>query len=587
METDMKKKILAVYDIMGIQEFIFGSNRLKENLGASIIVQQVLEKELVGAMKDCCGDEHCHVNWQADNSSFEIASHDEIEAEVIYIGGGNAMVAYQNKPKAIEITKNLSRRILEQTGGTLQFVVAYHETTLQGKNFQDDRKAVFRELKKNKYQFVQTLPLLGIGITRQGDTDGLPAVERIWDKDVKRWEYFSQSGDGKREQLSEDVESSSGTKKKYANPYDSLRPGEGWDFPLKLDELGQKEGDHDIAVVHIDGNNMGQQLDNVLSKISDYNQAVKTLREFSQKVDDTYENVLRDVIKSLRVGLKNQTFRENFELTDKRLPIRPIVRNGDDVTFVCHGRLGITLAEEFLRALDRVPEIRISGQTIKLSACSGVAIVKSHFPFSRAYQLSEELCASAKTKAKILAKLHNQEHIIGNWLDFHIVQSGITTDLSELRTRFYQISSVQEIQWKSPPEPLQYPEHTKQPGMKYQQYNLLWRPWCVAGCDIKDYQWDVLRDIYDQFTNKWKRSRLKRLRNTMIRSKEEIEYLEEEFRSRHFILPLCFGDSQVFRDSHVFKKDKGGRNLFQTPYFDALELLDVYLPIPEQQGGKE
>ena len=42
MGNSDNKRIYAVYDITGIQSYVFGSNKLKENAGASKLVGNVL-----------------------------------------------------------------------------------------------------------------------------------------------------------------------------------------------------------------------------------------------------------------------------------------------------------------------------------------------------------------------------------------------------------------------------------------------------------------------------------------------------------------------------------------------------------------
>lgn len=42
----MEPFILAKYDVSGIQSYIFASNRLRKNVGASIIVGRILKKLL-------------------------------------------------------------------------------------------------------------------------------------------------------------------------------------------------------------------------------------------------------------------------------------------------------------------------------------------------------------------------------------------------------------------------------------------------------------------------------------------------------------------------------------------------------------
>jgi hypothetical protein len=88
--------------------------------------------------------------------------------------------------------------------------------------------------------------------------------------------------------------------------------------------------------------------------------------------------------------------RLRFELKQKdgrwMLPLRPILLGGDDLTFVCDGRIAMDLAETALGVFEtsRIPHLG------KITACAGVAVVRVHAPFARAYELADKLCASAK-----------------------------------------------------------------------------------------------------------------------------------------------------------------------------------------------
>lgn len=567
--------VLAIYDALKIQEFIFASNKLTENLGASILVQQMFEKQLIEAIENTVTDKtRCKTTWK-EQKSFEIAKQNStIQAEIVYIGGGNAIVAYTDKTIAKSVTQALSRILLEETGGALQFAVAYRETDFG--NFHDDKQALFKQLNQNKAQRIHSSSLLGIGITRSGNSDGLPAVT------------FERDENGNREFLSKATQLKRKTEKDERRYFDKLLPENtnsenaiDYMFPRQLDELGQEKGDENyIAIVHIDGNNQGAMLDDLVKNIQDPQEAIRLMRQASRQIAEIYENVMKTVVAAAAQFVKPEK---------KKLPIRPIVLNGDDVTFVSYGKFGVPFAEIFLKALEQHSPLNIAeNKQLPLSACAGVAIVKSHFPFYRAYQLAEDLCKSAKTKAKILAKNHKHDEI-GSWLDFHIVQSGVTTDLTELRQRFYLIPSVDE-KWTEP-DALKEPKDAEHPDMKYEQYHLLWRPWRVVGtckeCG-KLYDWNELVRIWKALNpeieqlngqTQWKQSRLKHLRNAMIRSWEELKDIREEFESRRFELPT-FLDSQC-----IFKKFDKSR-LRQTPYFDAIELLEYYELIPAVKGGQ-
>lgn len=632
---------LAIYDMTGIQEFIFSSKKLAENLGASILVQQVLDDMLSQAIQDTFQNKAAYRTQWRQSTDFEILSNKEIRAEVIYSGGGNALVAYRTIDDARAVTGRLSQTLLEKTGNALTFAVAYRSTSFR--NFQQEQQELFKTIQERKYQTVHSMPMLGIGITREGETDGLPASD--WDKepDSQRRQYLSKSAKCKRdtfkkdsdfrlsersfnalraEHIPDDIldklktlenrrfpneedflsvvnkhigeEQTASYKRllmKYAQNdkayFDTLLPDSGqYAFPLQIDQLGQQEGDDDIAVIHIDGNNMGKMLQDALKQSTNFRQAVATIRTFSKTVAQIYkERVMKPLLARLAHAVEDDESVKKvvkvWEHQGKRLlPIRPVVNNGDDVTVICHGKLGIAFAEEFLKELHKQDKIPLGTQSVKLSACAGVAIVNSHFPFYRAYQLAEELCASAKLKAKTLA---NGQVQIENWLDFHIVQGGITTDLNDVRKKCYQVPEMEAA------AVLRYPKQGRV-ELEYPQYNLLWRPWCVAGKSDAIYQWSKFQKIHHAFTKPvkekpddvlWKRSRLKQLRNEMIASERAVNELNREFRSRGFVLPEILGDSEVFKTD-----PKRGMGLQQTPYFDALELLDRYVKIPEGKEGE-
>ena len=545
-------KILAMYDVMQIQDFVFSSSKLKENVGASGIVQKILDEFLKDSITNCCSN--TITEWEP-GTDLRIKESD-LDAEVVYNGGGNAMVAYKNETAFKKANEHLSAKILEETGGEIKFAVACVNTDFS--RCKEDRKALVQKLQKYKYKMVQTSPLLGTAITREGQTDGLPAQD---------FEKF-----GENEELKEYLSFPAKQKRDFGDKvyFEELleRPSE-YSFPKEFDDLGQREGESHIAVVHIDGNDMGKRLD----EVKDYAE----MRTLSMEITNKYNAAMAAVIKKTIESFKDKDFFKSLNVKFEKnkngylipfVPVRAIVLNGDDVTFVTDGRIGIPLAEAFLKQISRAVIEPSKGKKIQLSACAGVAIVKSHFPFYRAYQLAEELCLSAKLKGKILARQSKMGEV-GNWLDFHIVYSGVTTDLKQIRKNYYNVPAMDEV------EELKYPPYDDNPEMKFNRYNLLWRPWCVTGEFEEKYSWKSLKQILNYFRNnpKWSRSKLKKLRNESIKSEADIDMLLEELKSRERELPEFEKDRNYFRER-------------QSPYFDALELLDFYLEIPGQEGEK-
>jgi hypothetical protein len=133
----------------------------------------------------------------------------------------------------------------------------------------------------------------------------------------------------------------------------------------------------------------------------------------------------------------------------KLIPIVPLVLGGDDLTVVCDGKLALNFTQKFLKAFERetnslnncsgiIRDIAEKSLGVgRLSACAGVAMVKSHFPFSVAYDLAEALTKSAK-KVKEIVKNNSQSNnppYPCSALDFHIVYDASGVDLDRIREK--------------------------------------------------------------------------------------------------------------------------------------------------------
>jgi hypothetical protein len=392
-------------------------------------------------------------------------------------------------------------------------------------------------LNDQKSCLISSFPLLGISITQDCDSDGWPAVTK--EHSSGRW--LSYPAARKLQAVP------SAQKSKHKNLLDEQS---SFSFPNELDQLGKAQGESGhIAVVHIDGNSMGEQIKTILADCSDYSSSKKIMAELSVKIETAFSETLRKLVQKLcQISSNNQG----------NLPIRPIITTGDDVTFVCRGDLGLWLTEQFLMLLPN--ELSGDGWKLPLSACAGIAIVKSHFPFYRAYQLAEQLCASAKLKAKSLCPEDP-----GNWLDFHIVQGGVTTELTPLRHTHYNLKSTQA------PNPINHQSGNRGDRLQYPQFNLLWRPWCIRGEFDALYQWKNLVQIIRDFQN-WPNSRVKELRNALIGDAHTVDLLLEQFKSRGIKLPV-FADYSM---SGLFFKDQSGKEWRMTPFFDAIEAREFY-----------
>ena len=508
-------KIVAVLlDIAAIQQYVFGSNKLKENLGASYLVKNIFESYLESAIKNTNLNSTKLNEWDEKPEDVLICKTN-IEMEIGYIGGGNALLFFKEKQQAVDLVTEWTKILLIKTPG-LTPSIAFHEMECNALHneteFQHEIGKLFNIMRKNKSLNQPQTIFPRHGITSECKHTGFSA--ELYDFDEKL--YVSSVAGSK---LANVDNANIDLKEKFGEII------QNYDFPVRLDELGQHEGDNYISIVHIDGNEMGKRF-----------KSCKTLEE----IRNLSRNVRRATLFSFTALLKNLI--QNYELgnfddivsyNNNLLPLRPIIMGGDDITFVTHGKLGVYLAEIFLKEFSHQ---KVSDKK-PLSACAGITVTGTKYPFYRGYQLAEDLCKQAKKKFR--------EEGNSSWIDFHIAYGGFSGSIENIRIHKYQAPAGE----------------------------LCLRPYRVTG-EKNDYQdlkkcLDGIKDIKEQ---KWPNSKLKDLRKalTLSRSSMEMFLKEMEFRGRK--LP------------DISNYPEGWGNGV-TPYFDMLELMEFYPKIGLNKSG--
>ncbi|MEG1577478.1 MAG: hypothetical protein RR336_01795 [Oscillospiraceae bacterium] len=158
----------------------------------------------------------------------------------------------------------------------------------------------------------------------------------------------------------------------------------GYLCPKEFEEL--VGNDSFLSVVHADGNGMGTRVQGVYAKSGDdWETCRAALQAFSGSIDRDFADALAETANALGTALGLAP--------GDILPLRRIIGAGDDVCFVTKGELGLSCAVHFLNAL-AVKQNDYDG--LRYSACAGVTMIHKKYPFHRAYNLTEELCSSAK-----------------------------------------------------------------------------------------------------------------------------------------------------------------------------------------------
>lgn len=339
---------LVLVDIAAKQEYIFSSNKLKDMVGASEIIARATDVEII---KENCKD------FDFDKSKIKDG----------FSGGGNAYLFFDELETAKEFIKKYSFHLLENYPSLAPYLVPYK---MSG-DYQKDIAGAKAELDKIRNSFYPLTHSLNIGFER------LCSSSNIGVNDEGK---ISKATDIKRKMVE---------KSKRFNKY---LEGKGYEFSSELDDI-YIHNNAFISVVHCDINALGEKVKKLDSK--------EKSKEFSKHIDEIMQEAFEKMIDKLIELIKSKpVFAGGIEYKLKKanvLPIRPIILNGDDFTFVSEGRLGVWVSKTFIKELEKASTKYFNEG---LCASAGIAICKAKTPFSRAYQLSEELASKAKTLAR-------------------------------------------------------------------------------------------------------------------------------------------------------------------------------------------
>ena len=517
---------LVMVDTAQIQPYVFGSNRLRENIGASHLVAQATGEWALSLL---------------DNPT-----------QKIYAGGGNVVALFPDSDSAEKFTRRLSRRVLEQAPG-LRLVIASHPFDSGHESLADALQQAAERLAVLKRSDPLSVALLGLSITQPCGATGLPATGLAPRRGGDPTSVYPAS-----DEILEKIAAAAEAQARLTTGADGLPPSPGYVYPSDFDEMGRSTGeDSYIAVVHADGNGMGRRLADLARAAADDDACRQALEDFSVRLHRASLSALRAT-----VGRLEEAYGDNREDISIRvplretsrggvffLPMRPLVFGGDDVTFVCDGRLGLALATCYLEAFRVATESLPGGPA---TACAGVAIVKTHYPFARAYEIADALCRTAKALHR---DMKERNYVDVACLDWHFTSGGLLGELDTIRQREYDVPSG--------------------------RLNL--RPVALSPDAPTHQRWDVVRKGLNAFTGDgWleRRSKAKALREALRGGPPAVErfcqfYNASDDNPKGLLPDLGSGFGTARETGWISAAPH------RCAYFDALELFDRFIPLDD------
>ncbi len=381
-------KYLYGASVQGIQSFIFQTNKLKEIVGASELVENVC----TSAFDD----------FATDGTS-------------IIRAAGNIKHVFDTKATCAKAVREFPQKVMEMAPG---ITISQAVVSMNGKSFEDSITELEKKLKIQRNKPLNSTNIGLMGILRSRKT-GMPAVCK------KGEDYFDEASKAKQDVVNTNKEPSVSTL--YKNIFGEI------DAKKVTTEIEKFPSHNDwLSVIHADGNGLGKVIQKMGSNKDEF-------KKFSKNLDIATKKAAKNAYNKIS---------DDYKLSElDTVPLRPIVLGGDDLTVICRADIALDFTEAFLAEFEDQTNKYLANIFKNnnlgfdhLTACAGIAYIKSSFPFYFAYDLAESLCGKAKKDAK--SPDYVKEGLAPSCLMFYKVKDSFTEDYNDMVERELRAGST-------------------------------------------------------------------------------------------------------------------------------------------------
>ena len=325
------------YEAKGIQSWVLGTTRLQEIAGGSALVEELPRR--LNAPKS---------------------------AQIVQSAAGSATVLFETQGQLESFAAEWPMLVDRHLPG-LQVVQGWAE----GHSSQALGEVLRHKLPAARNRLWPELPEAGPWMARAGRT-GRPAVGRgtrtksgLQDRPLHaRLTAGCGSGGGLETKLLEGADLERG-------------------FLRRHDHFGTS----DIAVVHLDGNDVGRRVFDLTRR----EDSLEAFRRFSFVLG----RITADAAKAAVTAVLSDA-RPSDDAPHADLRLRPVVLGGDDFTALVRAPYALRFARTFLESFNAGAQRAASDLGGPLNASAGIAFVKERAPFYTAQRLASQLCHAAK-----------------------------------------------------------------------------------------------------------------------------------------------------------------------------------------------
>ncbi|MBD5358028.1 MAG: CRISPR-associated protein [Bacteroides sp.] len=412
--------------VQGIQGFIFQTDKLREIVGASELVERICTELFAKVLYNYTPTPQ----EDAAAMATQLLSHLKADENAILNAAGNIKYIFDNEEECRRVARIFPKTVMQFAPG---ITISQSVVKVEPDKFKEAVQQLEKNLRTQRNKQMRDLSIGLIGIRRSRDT-GLP-VTHLRDYDNKTnyldsatyHKLFDEKG--KRKETFKLL-----CKKAFGDCLPLETEKDIQRLPLDIKDM--TSSNDWIAIIHADGNGLGQVVQRIGTDKDKF-------REFSRLLD---EATTEAAVKAFE-----ETIKPKLSENDS-IPIRPIVLGGDDLTVICRADLAIPYTQAFLRSFEEKTHAKL-GDTLLgkksngkygapifndksdfLTACAGIAFIKSSFPFHFGYQLAESLCDRAKKDTKAIFDATNG-NLPASCLMFHKVQDSFVTDYESIAER--------------------------------------------------------------------------------------------------------------------------------------------------------